>query len=86
MPVQDNEAGPEDTQAGDRINMRREKIMVPKPRSNFLSVQCAKCGEKSVIFSHTTMDINCKSCSEPLAQKSGSNAIILGKVLGALDQ
>ena len=86
MPVQDYEARPEDPQAGDRINMKRESIMVPKPRSNFLSVQCAKCGEKAVVFSHTTTDINCKSCGEPLAQKGGSNALILGKVVGALDQ
>lgn len=66
--------------------MKRESIMIPKPRSNFLSVACAKCGEKAVVFSHTTTDIKCKSCGEPLATKSGSNATILGKVLGALDQ
>jgi len=60
--------------------------MIPKPRSNFLSVQCAKCGEKAVVFSHTTMDVNCKSCGEPVAQKSGSKANILGKVVSALDQ
>lgn len=66
--------------------MKRESIMVPKPRSAFLSVQCEKCGEKAVIFSHTTIDINCKSCGELLAEKSGSQAIISGKVLGALDQ
>jgi len=86
MPVQDNEARPEDTQAGDRINMKRESIMIPKPRSNFLSVQCEKCGEKAVVFSHTTTDVNCKSCGEPIAQKSGSKASILGKVVDTLDQ
>ena len=43
-------------------------------------------GEKAVVFSHTTTDINCKSCGELLAEKSGSLAIINGKVLGALDQ
>ena len=66
--------------------MKRESIMIPKPRSSFLSVQCEKCGEKAVVFSHTTTDINCKSCGEPLAAKSGSLAMISGKVLGALDQ
>ena len=66
--------------------MKRESVMVPKPRSAFLSVQCEKCGEKAVIFSHTTTDISCKSCGELLAEKSGSQAIINGKVLGALDQ
>ncbi len=66
--------------------MKRENIMIPKPRSNFLSVQCEKCGEKSVVFSHSTTDINCKSCGETLVEKSGSKANIMGKVLGALDQ
>ena len=66
--------------------MRRANIMIPKPRSAFLSVQCDKCGEKAVVFSHTTTNINCKSCGELLAEKSGSLAIINGKVLGALDQ
>jgi small subunit ribosomal protein S27e len=66
--------------------MKRESIMIPKPRSNFLSVQCEKCGEKAVVFSHTTTDVNCKSCGEPVAQKSGSKASILGKVVDTLDQ
>ena len=65
--------------------MKRENIMIPKPRSALLSVQCEKCGEKAVIFSHTTVNISCRSCSELLAEKSGSLATIRGKVLGALD-
>ena len=65
--------------------MKRENIMIPKPRSSFISVQCPKCGEKAVVFSHTTINVNCKKCGEPLAQRSGSKADILGKVLGTLD-
>jgi small subunit ribosomal protein S27e len=61
-------------------------MMMPKPRSSFLSVQCAKCGEKTTVFSHTTTNISCKSCGELLAERSGSKAQILGKVLEALDQ
>ncbi len=86
MPVQDDEAGHEDPQAGDCIRMKRGSIMIPKPRSAYLSVQCPKCGEKAVVFSHTNTDISCKSCGEPLAKPSGSKAAVLGKILGALDQ
>ena len=68
------------------MEMKRESIMIPKPRSSFISVQCAKCGERAVVFTHTTSNINCKSCGEPLAERAGSKARILGKVLGALDQ
>ena len=66
--------------------MKRHTIMIPKPRSAFLSVQCEKCGEKAVIFSHTTTNINCKSCGELLAERSGSLAKIFGKTLAALDR
>jgi small subunit ribosomal protein S27e len=66
--------------------MKRENIMIPKPRSTFLSVQCEKCGEKAIVFSHTTTNVSCRSCGELLAEKSGSLAKINGKVLGALDQ
>ncbi|HVX02429.1 MAG TPA: 30S ribosomal protein S27e, partial [Nitrososphaera sp.] len=54
--------------------MKRENILVPKPRSNFISVQCEKCGATSVIFSHTTSEIKCSGCSETLATSSGSKA------------
>jgi small subunit ribosomal protein S27e len=66
--------------------MKRENMMMPKPRSSFLSVQCAKCGEKAIVFSHTTTNISCKSCGELLAERSGSKANIIGKVLEVLDQ
>jgi small subunit ribosomal protein S27e len=65
--------------------MRREIISVPKPRSNFVSVQCEKCGEQAIVFTHTTADIPCKKCGELIAERSGSKAIILGKVLGTMD-
>ncbi len=73
MPVQNNEARPKDSQAGDRMiaSMKRESIMMPKPRSSFLSVQCAKCGEKAIVFSHTTINRSCKSCGELLAERAG---------------
>jgi small subunit ribosomal protein S27e len=65
---------------------KRENILIPKPRSNFISIQCEKCGAKSVIFSHTTAAIKCSGCGEELAASSGSKALISGKVLGVLDQ
>jgi ribosomal protein S27E len=38
------------------------------------------------VFSHTTINRNCKSCGELLAGPSGSKANIVGKVLEVLDQ
>ncbi|HET6800559.1 MAG TPA: 30S ribosomal protein S27e [Nitrososphaeraceae archaeon] len=65
--------------------MRKDTIMIPKPRSNFLSVQCTKCEEQKVIFSHTTMDLFCKSCGELIAKKTGARANILGKIINTID-
>ncbi|HEX9677211.1 30S ribosomal protein S27e [Nitrososphaera sp.] len=66
--------------------MKREKILIPKPRSNFLSVQCEKCSATTTVFSHTTLNIKCSGCGEPIAASGGSKAKILGKVVGTLDQ
>ena len=65
--------------------MRKDTIMIPKPRSNFLSVQCIRCEEQKVIFSHTTTDLFCKSCGELIAKKTGARANILGKIVNAID-
>jgi small subunit ribosomal protein S27e len=65
--------------------MKRENILIPKPKSNFLSVQCNSCQEKQVIFSHSTNDINCKSCGNPILKKTGGRATILGEILSTLD-
>lgn len=90
MPKENYEEWDEDTQVGNRVvgedlNMRRNNIMVPKPHSNFLSVQCSKCGEKTVVFSYTSMDIECKACGQLVAKKTGGKANIMGKVLSVLD-
>ncbi len=86
MPEKNNEGRHEDKEAGDLIVMKRENVLVPKPRSNFLSVQCEKCNASTVIFSHTTTEIKCSGCGEVLATSSGSKARIAGKVTGTLDQ
>jgi small subunit ribosomal protein S27e len=90
LPKKNYEEWDEDTQVGNPIvswdeSMRRNNIMVPKPQSNFLSIQCLNCGEKRVIFTYTTMDIECKACGQLIAKKTGAKANILGKVLSILD-
>lgn len=65
--------------------MQRERVLIPKPKSMFVLVQCAACGNEQVIFSHTTIDINCKSCGAALASKTGGKAIIEAKTFRKLD-
>jgi ribosomal protein S27E len=63
----------------------KNTIMVPKPGSRFISVQCTQCGEKRIIFSHSTRDIHCKSCGEIMAKKTGSKANVVAKILDTFD-
>lgn len=67
------------------IIMRRKNVLIPKPHSNFILVQCTECEEKRVVFTYTTADIHCKSCGQLIAEKTGAKANILGKVLNTLD-
>ena len=65
-------------------SMRRERIPIPKPRSAFLLVQCTNCGNEQPVFSATTKDMKCKVCQNPIAEKTGGKARILGAVLRRL--
>lgn len=63
----------------------KENVLIPKPNSVFLNIQCSKCEANSIIYSHTTSNIYCKSCNELLAEKSGGKAKINGNIISALD-
>jgi small subunit ribosomal protein S27e len=63
----------------------KNTIMVPKPNSRFISVQCTQCGEKRIIFSHSTRDIHCKSCGQIMANKTGSKANVVAKIIEVFD-
>ncbi len=64
--------------------MKRSKV-IPKPSSQFLSVECKKCNNSMVVYSHTTSKIYCKVCNELLAENTGGKAIIYGKIIKRLD-
>jgi small subunit ribosomal protein S27e len=63
----------------------KENVLIPKPNSAFLNIQCSKCGENNIVYSHTTSNIYCKSCNELLAERSGGKAKINGNLTGTLD-
>jgi small subunit ribosomal protein S27e len=65
--------------------MKKMHVSVPQPRSNFLSVKCKQCGKENIVFSHTTMDLKCKSCNSIIAERTGSRAILYGEEVKALD-
>lgn len=65
--------------------MNKNNILIPKPKSRYLSVQCNHCNEKTVVYSHTTANITCKSCNEIIAKSSGGMAKIFGNIISTLD-
>ena len=65
--------------------MKKERIFVPKPKSAFLLVRCNNCSNEQIIFSSSSKDIFCKICENLLANKTGGNAKIHGKILNRLD-
>ncbi len=46
----------------------------------FLRVKC-KCGTEQTLFSHVTSSIACTSCNAALAEPSGGEAVIFGKIV-----
>ena len=51
--------------------VKKERVFIPKPKSEFLSGLCVKCGTENVFYSNATKEIKCKQCGEVLAHSSG---------------
>jgi ribosomal protein S27E len=45
----------------------------------FLKIGC-KCGNKQIVFSHTSSIVKCEKCKEPLAHPMGGEAILHGDI------
>ncbi|UCH57819.1 MAG: 30S ribosomal protein S27e [Candidatus Bathyarchaeota archaeon] len=60
------------------------ETLIPRPSSRFLRVRCRTCESEQIIFSHATHTINCRTCSEKLAEPTGGKAKINGVILAIL--
>jgi small subunit ribosomal protein S27e len=60
--------------------MKRKNFVV-LPESKFLRVLCMKCRNEQVIFSKASTVVKCLKCGEVLAEPTGSEARVKGKVL-----
>ena len=65
--------------------MYMKQALIPKPASRFLLVACKNCSNEMIIYSHTTKNINCRSCNELLAESTGGKANIYGEIVKQLD-
>ena len=67
------------------IVMKKHNIMIPKPPSNFVKIECDSCQNTAILYSYSTKKIQCKSCNADLVINTGGQAQIFGKVLETLD-
>jgi small subunit ribosomal protein S27e len=65
--------------------MKKERILIPKPRSKFLLVQCTNCGNEQIVFSSINKDLKCKACDGLIVEKSGGKSKIHGIVRKRMD-
>jgi small subunit ribosomal protein S27e len=65
--------------------MKKERILIPKPRSAYLLIKCSNCGNEQVVFSSSTVDIKCKICDNLIAQRTGGKAKTFGTIIKRLD-
>ncbi len=65
--------------------MRKERILIPKPRSAYLLIKCSNCGNEQAVFSSSTVDIKCKICDSLISQRTGGKAKIFGTIIKRLD-
>lgn len=51
------------------------------PKSKFYRVMCKKCKNDQVIYNKAATVVNCLSCGAELANPTGGEAFIKGKIL-----
>lgn len=45
--------------------------LIPRPRSLFIKVKCAKCANEQIIFNRGSTYVKCSICEELLAEPTG---------------
>lgn len=64
--------------------MKKNKVLIPIPRSRFLRVKCPSCGNEQMVFDHATFPVKCFVCSSLLAVPTGGKAKVLGEIVRVL--
>ena len=64
--------------------MKRERELIPKPKSEFLMVKCPDCGEERILFSNSAKDVGCRGCGRKLAESKGGKSVVLATVVKRL--
>jgi small subunit ribosomal protein S27e len=65
--------------------MKKHNIMIPKPRSNFVKIECENCQNTVILYTYSTKTIQCQSCNADLMANTGGQALISGKIIETMD-
>jgi len=57
----------------------------PNPKSRFLKVTCADCGNEQVLFNKAASTVKCLVCDKVLATPTGGKTKVLGEDPKVLD-
>ncbi len=52
---------------------------------DFIRVECGECGNKQNIYSRPASEVECLVCKSVIAESTGGNAEINGKILKTLE-
>lgn len=56
--------------------MRKEREIIPQPRSRFLKVQCPDCGAENIVFDKASTVVKCYLCGTVLAEPRGGKSTL----------
>lgn len=65
--------------------MKKHNIMIPKPRSNFVKVECESCKNVKILYTYGTKTVLCPSCNSELLINTGGQAKINGNIIETMD-
>lgn len=68
----------EEIRAGENMNL------VQMPKSKYMRVICKKCKSDQMIYNKVATVVKCNKCGNVLAEPTGGEARILGKVVEVL--
>ena len=60
---------------------KMSKPLIPRPKSEFIQVECPDCNKVQRIFSHSSTEVKCLVCNCLLAKPAGGKCKILGKIV-----
>ncbi len=63
---------------------KRETEYIPKPKSRFYMAKCPNCGHEQILYSHSTLVVECMVCGNVLAEPRGGKAKIRARIIKEL--